>query len=87
MLGAPIAVGVSILGYSVAARSKGISAAVFAGMLALIALLVVLVVRAERRRPRMPLFLRAFVIAFAIVCGGGLAICSTLLVPGMLYRP
>jgi hypothetical protein len=86
VVGAPLALAVSMLGYSVAERSKIVSAAVFAGMLALIALLVVLVVSVERRRAKTPLFLRAFVVAFAIVCGGGLGVCSTLLVPAMFMR-
>jgi hypothetical protein len=76
LVGAIVSAFVGSLSMTVALSSKRATLAVSLGLLALDALLVVLIVSVARRKTGSSATLNSFLVTFAVVCGGGLALCS-----------
>jgi hypothetical protein len=61
-------------------QSKTMTGVLTAAIFVVIVLLAVLAVRLGRSGSKVPAALKAFGISFAVVCAGGLALCSSILV-------
>jgi hypothetical protein len=74
--GAAVSLFVGSLSMTAAMSSTAATGGVSVALLAIVALLVALIVRVARGKTGSSPALNAFLVTFAIVCGGGLAICS-----------